>query len=62
MPGVRHEFQLARYGDPAQLDAPELLEWSLSEHVTTLGDPTDLSMLPQDGGDVTVSWAKQPDA
>ncbi len=60
-PGLRHEFQLAHYGDAAQLDAPELLDWSPSETVTTLGDPTDLSVT-QDGGDVTVSWAKQPDA
>ena len=60
-PGLRHEFQLARYHDPAQLDTPELLEWSPSETVTTLGDPTDLSVT-QDGGDVTVSWSKQPDA
>ena len=61
VPGVRYEFQLARYDDPAQLDTPELLEWSPSEHVTTIGDPTDLSMT-EDGGDVTVAWAKQPDA
>ena len=60
-PGMRHEFQLAHYGDAAQLDAPELLEWSASETVTTLGDPTDLSVT-QDGEGVTVSWAKQPDA
>ncbi len=60
-PGLRHEFQLAHYHDPAQLDAPELLEWSPSESVTTLGDPTDLSVT-QEGADVTVSWAKQPDA
>ena len=59
--GLRHEFQLAHYGDPAPLDAPELLDWSRSEHVTTIGDPTDLSVT-QDGADVTVSWAKQPDA
>ena len=60
-PSTRYEFQLAGYAHPAQLESPEMLDWTPTETVTTLGPATDIRLTAEEGG-VAVSWRSQPDA
>lgn len=60
-PGTTYEYQLAHYEREAQLRRPDLLQWTETQTVTTLGPAQELT-IERDGGTITVSWQRQPDA
>ena len=60
-PGTRYEFQLATWLRPEQLDAPESLEWSPIQTVTTLEDAQDVRTTLL-GRQLIVTWRAQPHA
>ncbi|MCY3922745.1 MAG: hypothetical protein OXG27_10185, partial [Chloroflexi bacterium] len=60
-PNTTYEFQLAHYEREAQLRRPDLLRWSDTKTVTTLGPPQELA-IERDGETITVRWKRQPDA
>lgn len=60
-PGARYEFQLASWLRPEQLDAPESLEWSPIQTVTTLEDAQDVQTTLL-GRQLIVTWRAQPHA
>lgn len=60
-PLTTYEYQLAHYDRMEQLRRPELLRWTDTQTLTTLGEPVD-PRIERDGETVAVSWDRQPDA
>lgn len=60
-PLTTYEYQLAKLRRPADLDEPELLQWTQTQTVTTPGPSQDVS-IERNGETVAVSWLRQPEA